>query len=86
MSSDFVLKNNNRQVRLFRGRAGLNALEAEWRALAAQLPDPRFIHFSGWYKSHLDNVESDPETVVFILLCVSSRPLAIFPLRSTMTV
>jgi CelD/BcsL family acetyltransferase involved in cellulose biosynthesis len=83
MSSDFVLKKNNRQVRLFRGRAGLNALEAEWRALAAELPDPRFIHFFGWYKSHLENVESNPGAVVFILLCESTRPLAIFPLRRT---
>ncbi len=83
MSSDFVLKNNNRQVRLFRGSAGLEALEAEWRALVADLPDPRFIHFLAWYKSQLENVEPDPGAVVFILLCESARPLAIFPLRRT---
>lgn len=83
MSSDFVLKNNNRQVRLFRGSAGLDALEVEWRALVAELPDPRFIHFLAWYKSHLENTETNPGEVVFILLCESSRPLAIFPLRRT---
>jgi hypothetical protein len=83
MSSDFALKNNNRQARLFRGSAGLDALEVEWRALVAELPDPRFIHFLAWYKSHLENTETNPGAVVFILLCESSRPLAVFPLRRT---
>jgi CelD/BcsL family acetyltransferase involved in cellulose biosynthesis len=84
MSSDFVLlKNNTLQVRLFRGSAGLDALEEEWRSLVAELPHPRFIHYRAWYKSHLENTEANAEAVVFVLVCAASRPLAIFPLRRT---
>ncbi len=74
-------KNIDRQAQIFRGRGGLQALEASWRALQENLPDSRFIHYYGWYKSRLENTEPDPESIVFVLASEADRPIAIFPLQ-----
>lgn len=74
-------KNKNYQAKIFRGKEGLRALEADWRAMQENLPGMRFIHYYGWYKSRLDNTEPDPESIVFILASEADQPIAIFPLQ-----
>lgn len=76
-------KTDSRQVRLFRGIEGLHALETDWHKLETSLTDPRFIHFYGWYKSYLENSESKPDSVLFILVSDADVPVAVFPLRRT---
>ena len=82
MTTDFD-KTDTRQVRLFRGREGLHSLESDWHKLETNLTDARFIHFYGWYKSYLENSESSPDSVLFILVTDADVPVALFPLRRT---
>ena len=77
----FQDKNKDLQAQIFRGKEGLQALEARWRTLQENLPDLRFIHYYGWYKSRLENIEPNPESVVFVLASEAERPIAIFPLQ-----
>ena len=74
-------KNKDRQAQIFRGKRGLEALEGSWRTLQENLADLRFIHYYGWYKSRLENTETDPESVVFVLASEADKPIAIFPLQ-----
>lgn len=82
ITTDFE-KIDSRQIRLLRGIQGLHALEADWHKLETSLKDARFIHFYGWYKSYLENSESNPDSVLFILISDGDVPVALFPLRRT---
>ena len=81
----FYDKTKDLQAEIFRGKEGLQTLEARWRTLQENLPDLHFIHYYGWYKSRAENIENDPESMVFVLASQAGRPIAIFPLHRLVT-
>ena len=67
-------------VRVFTGREGLLAIEEIWNNFVSGIPNMRFIHQYGWYRSHLEAARPENGTVVFVLMLRAGAPVAIFPL------
>lgn len=68
-------------VRRFDGKEGLNALREAWNRLAQSLQSSWFFHLHGWYRSYLEALEPDPQSVHFFVLYRDGSPVAIFPLK-----
>jgi CelD/BcsL family acetyltransferase involved in cellulose biosynthesis len=64
-----------------RGVRGLLDLEQGWRQLEQRLTSKRFYHCFDWYRSYLDTLEPNPESVYFFSYASGARAIAIFPLR-----
>jgi CelD/BcsL family acetyltransferase involved in cellulose biosynthesis len=64
----------------YRGRAGLSALEREWRALTSRLADPAFYHTYDWHWAHVDAAARDAD-FHFIVVRRDGVAVAICPLR-----
>lgn len=69
------------EARVGRGLAELLALEPHWQALAATLPDCRFIHAFDWQVAYLRNLEPRPEAVHYFSFFDGGKAIAILPLR-----
>ncbi|HJW03527.1 MAG TPA: GNAT family N-acetyltransferase [Azospira sp.] len=69
------------EIRVARGLDGLLPLEAEWRSLAASLPEQGFMHAFGWQLAYLQHLEPNPESLHFFSFYADGRLVAIFPLR-----
>lgn len=68
------------EVRVGRGTPELLALESHWRALAATLPKPTFIHDFDWQWSYLQHLASHPESTFYVSFFADGQAIAIFPL------
>ena len=66
---------------LYRGRMGLASLQANWLRLADTLSHKRFFHHYSWYRSYLDSLEENPDSVFFLLATRGDMPAAVFPLK-----
>jgi len=73
--------NDELRIAVHQGRAGLAELQADWDRLASGLPEKRFVHCFHWYRSYLDALETDPQSVHFVALYRADLPVAIFPLK-----
>jgi len=68
---------------LYRGPTGLSRLRASWLRLTDNLALKRFFHRYSWYRSYIDSLEKNPETVLFLLAMRGDTPAALFPLKQT---
>lgn len=71
-------------TRIYQGREGLKYLRNSWQALSDAISDARHIHSYYWYRSYLDNLEPEPDTVYFAVISRDLAPVAILPLRYSM--
>jgi len=71
------------EIQTFLGKDGLRTIEDAWHKLEATVPDLRFIHHYGWYRSHLESTRPEDGTVLFILMLKAGVPVGIFPLHRT---
>lgn len=69
------------EVRVSQGGAALQALESDWRTLAALQPHPSFIHSFDWQWAWQAHLASDPGAIHYVSLYDQGKPVAIFPLR-----
>lgn len=67
-----------------RGLEGLDALEQQWRHLAAA-PGMRFYQFAEWYRAYLTALEPEPDSVYFCSFRRGERLVAVFPLKYRVT-
>ena len=65
------------------GREGLDALAAEWTALAKRMPRRWFHHLPEWYASYLAALAPDPRAVRFYAVRRGGVLIAILPLEIT---
>ena len=67
-------------ARLHRGRTGLAQLRATWQQLVPRLARRRFFHEWGWIDAWLQELEPQPDAVLFVELQRAGRCVAIVPL------
>jgi len=67
-------------ARLHHGRAGLLELRPAWQQLLPQLARRRFFHEWGWFDAWLQELEPQPDGVLFVELRRADRCVAIVPL------
>lgn len=68
---------------VYRGREGLASLREPWCRLADSLSRKGFFHLYPWYRSYIESLEDNPDSVFFCLMSRGSSPLALFPLKRT---
>ena len=61
---------------------GLAACKADWDRVLATLTRRRHFHRFEWYRSYLDTLEPDPDSVRFYVAYRAGRPIAVFPLTA----
>jgi CelD/BcsL family acetyltransferase involved in cellulose biosynthesis len=72
------------QVDVYQGRAGLAAIAQDWRHLLGSLPNRRFFHHYGWWKSYMDTLDQEPDMVSFFVVRRGRQAVAILPLKRSM--
>jgi CelD/BcsL family acetyltransferase involved in cellulose biosynthesis len=70
---------------LFRGRAGLRVIAAEWARVLGTLEHPHFFQEYDWFDLILETWPADAENVFFIVASVGGTPMAICPLQTSRT-
>jgi CelD/BcsL family acetyltransferase involved in cellulose biosynthesis len=73
-----------RSFRVFRGKAGLFALQDEWKKATSDIQGKRFFHLYEWYLSYLEALETDHDSVLFFVAHRDGGDIeGIFPLKRT---
>lgn len=67
--------------RVGQGLSEFLALEPHWRALAARLPHPRFMHDFDWHFAYSRHLASNADSTCYVSFFHDSQAIAIFPLR-----
>src|SRR5579863_3101826 len=70
-------------LRRFDGAEGLQALYRDWDKLARTLTPHRFFHRYDWYKSYMDTLEDDPQSVHFFAVYRHGALFGIVPLKAS---
>ncbi len=68
-------------VKIVHGREGLYSLKDEWLEVTNSLRNKRFYHLYQWYKSYLESIGKEDNSIYFILLYKNKILQVIFPLR-----
>jgi CelD/BcsL family acetyltransferase involved in cellulose biosynthesis len=68
-------------VDVYHGRPGLAAIASDWCNLLKILPNRRFFHDYGWWKSYMDALDQEPDMVSFFVVRRGGRAVAILPLK-----
>jgi CelD/BcsL family acetyltransferase involved in cellulose biosynthesis len=80
---EHMMASPERMLQIVRGPGGLEQIASEWKAVIAQVADPRFFHLHEWYTAYLSALEPDPEAVLFCVSYSNGQPDGVFPLRQT---
>jgi hypothetical protein len=67
---------------VFHGRDGLDAIQTDWLKLNDSQSALRFYQSFAWYRSYLETIEADEQSVSFYVFYRQQSPAAIFPLRT----
>ncbi len=66
-----------------RGTQGFAGLRETWRQIENSLAGKRFFHLYPRYRACLENLEQNPDSVIFCVILRGISPVAVFPLKIT---
>lgn len=65
----------------YTGSEGFGRLREKWQTVFDNIPNKRFFYRYEWYKSYIETLMPEEETIHFFIAHKDKRPFAIFPLR-----
>lgn len=68
-------------LKLVRGRAGLEEISGAWNAVVSQMANPHFFQQYSWYAAYIDTLAEHPDSMLFGVVTHDGVPAAVLPLK-----
>ena len=68
------------RIKCVEGLGGIREISRDWQHICRQMR-PRFYHRVEWYRSYLETIEREPDSVKFFVLYLGEDPRAVVPLK-----